>query len=161
MLKNILFVGVFVLLLGCGRYGNGYRGWDENYVEPGTGFTLWIPKKLHSRLYDSSVVEDYAKTCGQSQYLDINLLPEPQDVYKDDADGVRTYAFSSRYSVYKGRHVTLSGPDVNRTIYHDYIFNVMMNQKGEVLDCDYIHMESISDSPISNESFKLPILIFR
>ena len=161
MLKNILLVGVFVVLLGCGRYGNGYRGWDENYVEPGTGFTLWIPKKLHSRLYFSSVVEDYAKTCGSSQYLDINLLPEPQDVYKDDADGVRTYAFSSTYSVYKGRHVTLSGPDVNRTIYHDHIFNVMMNQKGEVLDCDYIHMESISDSPISNESFKLPILIFR
>ena len=161
MLKNILLVGVFVVLLGCGRHGNGYDGWDENYVETGTGVTMWLPKTMHTRLYFSSVVEDYAKTCGQRQYLDINLLPEPQDVYKEDADGVRTYAFCSTYSVHEGRKTQINGPDVNRTVHHDYIFNVMMNQKGEVLDCDYIHSESITDSPISNEPVKLPILIFR
>ena len=162
MFKNIALFGLFVILIGCGgRYGKGYDGWDENYVDAGTGFTMWLPKKMKERHYGSSIVDEYAETCGRSSVLDVNLLPDAEDVSKEDADGIRTYAFAGRYYADGGSDMTCDGKRFNRTIKHDYFFNIMINQKGQVLDCKYLYWRETMYSPISEEPFRLPIIIIQ
>ena len=140
MLKNIVLFGLFAVLVGCGgMHGKGYDGREENYVDTGTGYTMWYPKNMRERHYYTSVVKDYAESCSNSIFMDVNLLPDAQDVYKDDADGIRTYAFVGTYYADGGSYKSFDGSDVSRTISHEYIFNIIMNQKGELLDCRSHH----------------------
>ena len=161
MLKNIVLFSLFAVLIGCGRHGNGYDGRDEDYVDEGTGYTMWLPKNMHERHYYTSVPEDYAKSCGESIYMDVNLLPDAQDVYKDDADGIRTYAFVSTYYANGGSYRSFDGTKVYRTVDHEYFFNIIMNQKGELLDCKYHHSWHTIYSQESKERLTLPIIRFK
>ena len=132
MLKNIVLFGLFAVLVGCGgMHGKGYDGREENYVDTGTGYTMWYPKNMRERHYYTSVVKDYAESCSNSIFMDVNLLPDAQDVYKDDADGIRTYAFVGTYYADGGSYKSFDGSDVSRTISHEYFFNIIMNHSWD------------------------------
>lgn len=162
MIKNLVLFGLFAVLIGCGgRHGKGYDGREENYVDTGTGYTMWFPKNMRERHYYTSVVKDYAESCGNSIYMDVNLMPDAQDVYKDDADGIRTYAFVGTYYADGGSYKNFDGEKVSRTVDHEYFFNIIMNQKGELLDCKYHHSWDTIYSIESNEPLKLPVIRFQ
>ena len=159
MLKNIVLFCLFAVLVGCGgMHGKGYDGREENYVDTGTGYTMWYPKNMRERHYYTSVVKDYAESCSNSIFMDVNLLPDDQDVYKDDADGIRTYAFVGTYYADGGSYKSFDGSDVSRTISHEYFFNIIMNQKGELLDCRSHHSWDTTYSIDSHERLSLPVI---
>ena len=54
MYKSIALLCIFVLLCACdplpGRNESGLFGrFPENYVNPKTGFTLWMPRNMNAR----------------------------------------------------------------------------------------------------------------
>ena len=143
MYRNIALLCVFALLCACqlpGRNESGLFGrFPENYVNPETGFTLWMPKNMYARqgMYPF-VVQRYMNYCKNGNYIGGTYEPVG-DVYKTMPDGTKIYAY---YYYTDEIEVGVDAPAFNLTptlmkINYYVVFNIHVNKLGKVTECWY------------------------
>lgn len=145
MYKSIALLCIFVLLCACGplpgRNESGLFGrFPENYVNPKTGFTLWMPRNMNARqgMY-AYVVQRYINYCNNGNYIRGKYEPIG-DVYKELPDGTRIYAYSYYYT--DEVDVGVDAPAFNleptqMKINYDVVFNIYVDKAGKVTECKY------------------------
>ena len=148
MYRNIALLCVFALLCACtlSQYNeSGLFGlFPENYVNPKTGFTLWMPKNMHAEqgMYPF-VVQRYMDYCEHGNYIG-GSYNRNGDVYKEMPDGTRLYAYYYYYT--DEIEVGVDAPAFNLTptlmkINYRVVFNFYVNKQNKITRCKFKQIE--------------------
>ena len=150
MHKNIAMLCIFGLLCACApspiRHESGLFGrFPENYINPETGFTLWMPPNMHARqgMY-AYVVDRQIKYCVNGNFRGTKYDNPGGDIYKILPDGTRIYAY---YYYNEDVKAGVDAPAFNLEptqikVYYKVIFNMSVNKDGIITGCKYKRIQS-------------------